>query len=188
MKASIRFSNTLLAIFLFLVLFSIVTYSNVILKIVMILIGLVIATIICFLFSWLIYIIRKYIQRKMLIRQIKKEWFPKGKYVFFLYSSRKKWEKYFKNELIPKIQDKSTIWNWSTRHQDGWYRDRFAPKILSLYRPDQHFCPLAVVFSPSGAIRIFAFYLPYVKMIKSGSPDYKKFEEEFLAFVNSLVK
>jgi hypothetical protein len=186
MKTNIRFSNILLAIFLFLVLFSIVTHSNVIFKIAIILIGLVIATIICFLSLGLVYLITRYIQRKMLIRQIKQEWFPKGKYVFFLYSSSKKWENYFKNELIPKIQDKSIIWNWSTRYQDGWDSDRFASRILSLYRPETHSYPIAVVFLSSGAVKVFKFYIPYVKMIKSGKPDYKKLEEEFLVFVNSL--
>jgi len=186
MKDNIRFSNILLTIFLFSVLFSIVTHSKITLKIGLVLFSLVVATIICFLFLMLIYSIKRYIQRKILLRQIKHEWFPKGKYVFFLYSSSKKWENYFKNEMIPKIADKSFIWNWSTRHQDGWYRDRFAPKILSLYRPDQHFCPLAVVFLPSGKIKIFEFYLPYVRMIKSSNLAYKSFEDEFLAFVNQL--
>jgi hypothetical protein len=129
---------------------------------------------------YLAYRIRKIILRKKLFKQIKNEWFSKGKHIFFLYSDSKKWKEYFEQELIPKIRDKTAVWNWSTRHKDGWCDDIIEAKILKLYRPLGYFCPLAIVFMPNGGVRTFQFYTPYVDMLKSGKKEYKKMEEEFL--------
>jgi len=137
---------------------------------------------------YLIYRIRKAIMRKRLLKQIKQEWFPKGKHVFFLYSDSKKWKKYFEKELAPKIQDKAVIWNWSTRQKDGWNEDIIEAKILSLFRPIGYFHPMAIVFLPSGEIKTFQFYTPYINMLKSGKGDYEKIEKEFLALVQSIEK
>ncbi|MBU2542412.1 hypothetical protein KJ785_02530 [Patescibacteria group bacterium] len=126
--------------------------------------------------------------RKRLLKQIKQEWFPKGKHVFFLYSDSKKWKKYFEKELAPKIQDKAVIWNWSTRQKDGWNEDIIEAKILSLFRPIGYFHPMAIVFLPSGEIKTFQFYTPYINMLKSGKGDYEKIEKEFLALVQSIEK
>ena len=135
---------------------------------------------------YLIYRIRKAVLRKKLLEQIKQEWFPKGKHIFFLYSDSQKWKEYFEKELAPKIQDKAFIWNWSTRQKDGWNENMIEAKILSLFRPIGYFYPMAIVFLPSGEVKTFQFYTPYVSMIKSGKEDYKKMESEFLALADSL--
>ena len=137
---------------------------------------------------YLIYRIRKAILRKRLLEQIKQEWFSKGRHIFFLYSDSKKWKEYFEQKLVPKIQDKAVIWNWSTRQKDGWNENLIEAKIMSLFRPMGFFYPMAVVFLPSGDVKIFQFYLPYVNKIKSGKDDYNKMEKEFLALVQSIEK
>lgn len=135
---------------------------------------------------YLIYRINKGILRKQLIEQIKAEWFPKGKHVFFLYSNSKKWKEYFEKKLIPKIQDKTVIRNWSTRQKDGWNENLIEAKILSLFRPYGEFYPMAIVFLPSGEVRIFKFYTPYISQLKSGKNNYNKMEKEFLKLVHSI--
>lgn len=137
---------------------------------------------------YLVYRIRKAILRKRLLEQIKREWFPKGKHIFFLYSDSKKWKNYFEKGLVPKIKDKAAVWNWSTRQKDGWNGDIMEAKILSLFRPVGCFHPMAIVFMPSGKIKTFQFYTPYVNMLKSGKDDYKKLEKEFLTLVRSIEK
>ena len=136
---------------------------------------------------YLAYRIRKVINQKKLLKQIKEEWFPKGKYIFFLYSDSKKWKDYFEKELVPKIQDKASIWNWSTRQKDGWNDDIIEAKILKLYRPFGYFYPMAIVFLPSGEVKTFQFYTSYVNMLKSGKDEYPKLEKEFLALADSLM-
>ena len=138
--------------------------------------------------AYLVYRIRKIILQKNLLTQIKKEWFPKGKYILFLYSDSKKWKDYFEKDLTPKIQDKAYIWNWSTRQKDGWNEDIIEAKILKLYRPLGYFYPMAIVFLPSGDIKTFQFYTPYVNMLKSGKDEYNKLEKEFLMLADTLEK
>ena len=137
---------------------------------------------------YLIYRIRKAILRKRLLEQIKQEWFSKGRHIFFLYSDSKKWKEYFEQKLVPKIQDKAVIWNWSTRQKDGWNENLIEAQIMSLFRPMGFFYPMAIVFLPSGDVKTFQFYTPYVNKIKSGKDDYNKMEKEFLALVQSIEK
>jgi hypothetical protein len=124
--------------------------------------------------------------QKKLLKQIKDEWFPRGKYIFFLYSDSKKWKEYFEKELLPKIKDKSQIWNWSTRQKDGWGDNIIEAKILKIYKPLGYFYPMAIVFLPSGEVKIFQFYSPYINMLKSNKDEYAKLEKEFLELANSL--
>lgn len=133
-------------------------------------------------FVYLGYIIYRAILRKRILEQIKREWLPKGKYAFFLYSSSKKWKDYFEQELIPKIQSKAIVWNWSTRYQYGWNSDLLEAKVLKLFRPFNRSYPVAIVFLPSNKVRIFEFYTPYIKMLKSQNQnqDYKNLEKDFL--------
>lgn len=136
-------------------------------------------------FIYFIYRIRKTYLRKKLFEEIKKKWFPQGKYIFFLYSDSKKWKEYFETEFIPKIETKAVIRNWSTRLQDGWTND-IEGKILKLHKPLGYFYPMAIVFLPNGEIKTFEFYTPYVNMVKSGKDEYKKLETEFFDLVNTL--
>lgn len=131
------------------------------------------------------YRIRRTILKKRILKQIKREWFSQGKYVFFLYSNSRKWKEYFEKELIPKIQDKAVIWNWSTRYEHGWNDELLDAKALRFFRPTGHFYPMAIIFLRSGDVKVFQFYTPYVSMLKSGKDDYQKFEKEFLDFVHS---
>ena len=135
---------------------------------------------------YLVYRIKKVVLRKRLLEQIEQEWFPKGKYIFFLYSNSKKWKEYFEQELIIKIQDKAVIWNGSTRERDGWSKDGIESKILSLYRPRGYFFPMAIVFLPARQVKTFQFYSSYVGRLKSGKDEYQKLEKEFLELADSL--
>lgn len=135
---------------------------------------------------YLAYRICRMINQKKLLKQIREEWFPKGKYIFFLYSDSKKWKDYFENELVPKIQGKASVWNWSTRQKDGWNDDIIEAKILKPYKLLGYFYPMAIVFLPSGEVKTFQFYTPYVNMLKSGKDEYNKMEKEFLALADSF--
>lgn len=137
-------------------------------------------------FVYFFYLIRRNIITKKLFEEVKREWFPKGKHVFFLYSNSEKWKDYFENELIPKILKKSVVWNWSTRQKDGWNDDILDARILRYFRPVGHFYPMAIVFLPSGEVKIFQFYSSYVQMLKSQKDDYKKLEKEFLGAVATI--
>lgn len=139
-------------------------------------------------FIYLGYAIRKAILKKKIRQRIKNGWFPMGKYALFLYSGSKKWQRYFEQDLIPKIQSKAIIWNWSTRYAYGWKDDLLEARILKFFRPSGRFHPMAIVFLPSGTIKTFQFYVPYVKMLKSQNQnqDYKNSEKDFLNLLDSL--
>jgi len=132
---------------------------------------------------YLAYRIRRFLQRRALIGRIKDEWFPQGKCVFFLYSDSAKWKDYFEKNLIPSIQDKAIIWNWSTRHDEGWHESLLEAQLLSLFRPEGYFYPIAIVILPDGEVKTFQFYAAYVDQLKAGNNHYDKLEKEFLQLV-----
>jgi len=134
------------------------------------------------------FFIYKPIMKRKILQRIKNEWFPKGKYGFFFYSSSRKWRKYFEQNLISKIQSKAIICNRSTRYEHGWKNNSLEAKVLRFFLPSGYSCPVAIVFLPSGAIKIFQFYAPYIKMLKSQNQnqDYKNLEKDFLDLLDSL--
>lgn len=138
-------------------------------------------------FLYLGYRLRKTVLKKKVLEQVRRDWWPRGKYVLFLYADSKKWKDYFEEQLLPKIRDRAIICNWSTRHKNGWDQSTLEAKILRLWGPLGYFYPLAIVFLPSGEVKTFQFYAPYIKMLKSGGEEYKNLEKEFLDLVSSIT-
>lgn len=137
-------------------------------------------------FLYFVYKIQKIIIIKKLLRRVKKEWFPQGKYIFFLYSNSEKWKVYFEKQIIPKLHNKAVVWNWSARQKDGWNENLLEAKILRQFRPIGYFYPMAIVFLLSGEVKVFSFYYQYIKMLKSQADEYNRLEKKFFDTVEAI--
>lgn len=140
-----------------------------------------------FLILLLPFLLYRYLSRKKqrhdVIQQIKREWFSRGKFVFFLYSDSKIWKEYFEKELIPRVKDEAIVWNWSTRLANGWNKELPEAKLLDLFGGG-YLYPTAYLVTPEGEVEIFNFHDAYIRFIKSGKPEYKELESRFLERVN----
>ena len=139
-----------------------------------------------FLIGGIIYVfyrVNKFFLRRKILNQVQSSWFPKGKNVLFVYSNRKIWKDYFETNLIPKIQNKSIIINWSNRHQNGWDKNSLEAKALNAFRPSYNFYPLVIVFDTQKAVKVFPLYDSFLKKIKSNSKEYQDIESQILKLI-----
>ncbi len=126
-----------------------------------------------------VYKVRRWKKRKYLLESIQKDWISNGKNVLVVYSESKIWKEYFEKKLIPQIENTAVILNWSLRHKSRDNEKTLALEVLKFFRK-QWYYPVAFIFGNNADIQIFDFHESYIKMIKSGTGEYKKMEEDFL--------
>lgn len=125
--------------------------------------------------------LRYRLKRRRVLRQIKTTWLTQGKDVLFIYSDRNIWKEYFEQTVLPHIQARAICRNWSKRSTQGWNEDLLEARFLKLFVRERHFCPCAVIFSPTAEPRFFFFHDAYLKWIKSQQPMYHEQERAFFA-------
>jgi hypothetical protein len=94
-------------------------------------------------------------------------WCPRGRYVLFVSSDSPIWRDYVEREILPKLQGRAVILNWSQRKR--WNRS-LAVAAFRHFGGDRAFNPLAVVFRPFRFARTFRFFEPFQEF-KRGRPE-----------------
>ena len=102
--------------------------------------------------------------------------------VLFVYSNSPTWKEYIERELLPSIQTRAVILNWSDRRN---WKNSLAAWAFRYFGSDRNFNPMAVVFHPLRVPRIYRFYEAF-KEFKHGDP--RKIEELKKEFLCDLEK
>ena len=55
----------------------------------------------------------RFITRPRLLRRVRKEWLPNGKFVLCIYSDNPAWKEYASKNIFPLIKDCAVLLNWS---------------------------------------------------------------------------
>jgi hypothetical protein len=87
---------------------------------------------------------------------IRAVWGVQGKYILFIHSNSPIWSKYIEEEILPVIQDKAIILNWSERKK--WKNYSLAVIVFRYFKDTKNFNPLAIVFKPFHLNQVFRFY------------------------------
>ncbi len=90
----------------------------------------------------------------------------KGRYVLLVYSDSPTWKDYIEREIIPPIQDRVVILNWSNRRN---WKSSVAVLAFRHFMSGWHFNPAALVFRPLHSVKIFRFFEAF-KDFKHGNP------------------
>jgi hypothetical protein len=87
-------------------------------------------------------------------------WRPRGKNILFVYSHSPLWQDYLESRILPHLEERAIILNWSDRKK--WER-RFSLPVLALsyFGGQREFNPLAVVFRPFRRAKTFRFWQPF---------------------------
>ena len=143
----------------------------------------------------IVLLLSYFLRGKWLGFQVRQKWFPKRKFLLFVYSDSPSWKEYIEQNIIPKISSKATIINWSERSQWEWkgtlelkvfrhwtgvsqYFDRGRKKWNG-----KEFCPAAVVFNPWWKPKVIRFWQAF-KDFKHGKDfGLKKCEKDFFDLV-----
>jgi hypothetical protein len=92
-------------------------------------------------------------------------------FVVFVYSDSPTWKEHIEREILPSIQHRAVILNWSERREWKNSLAVFAFRYFSGYRD---FNPIALVFRPFRFVKTYRFFEAF-KDFKHG--DRKKVEE-----------
>jgi hypothetical protein len=107
-------------------------------------------------------------------------WCLRGRGVLFVYSDSPVWRDYIEQHILPRLDERAVVLNWSQRKR--W---RFSLARLAFYHfgGSQEFNPLAVVFRPLRPTRIFRFWQSF-RDLKHGRPEaLHEVETEFLRLI-----
>lgn len=83
-------------------------------------------------------------------------WLPRGKDVLLVYSDSPIWREYITTEVLPLVQQRAIVLNWSERKT--WRK--WSPGVRAFYHfgGTREFNPLVVVFRPARRARVFRFW------------------------------
>ena len=80
-----------------------------------------------------------------------------GRFVLFIYSDSPNWKDYIEANVIPRVRSHVVILNWSKRRE--WGRTNpFEARVFSHWAGEEEFNPMALVFSPSGKVKVVRFW------------------------------
>ena len=118
-------------------------------------------------------------------RRFEAEWGREGKELVLVYSNSPHWRDRFENEILPRIQEKAVVLNWSERSTPEWKRRPLEVRIFRLWGGHREFNPMAIVFSPGKKVRTIRFWQAY-RDFRHGKPMPLRQKEEELFDVARL--
>jgi len=83
-------------------------------------------------------------------------WLPRGKDILFVYSDSPIWHEYMATQVLPLVQERSVVLNWSERKK--WSRWSLGVAVFHRFGGAGDFNPLVVLFQPLRVARIFRFW------------------------------
>jgi hypothetical protein len=86
-------------------------------------------------------------------------WLPRGKDILLVYSDSPIWREYVLSEILPLVQGRAVVLNWSERSK--WSQWSFRVHLFRAFGGYREFNPLVVLFRPFRRARSFRFWLPF---------------------------
>lgn len=110
-------------------------------------------------------------------------WCPRGKDVLFVYSDSPVWHDYIEEQILPRIEARAVILNWSDRRH---WLDKYslAPLLFRHFGGYREYNPLAIYFRPFRPHRRFRFWQAF-RDYKHGKADsLQRVEKAFFAAID----
>jgi hypothetical protein len=83
-------------------------------------------------------------------------WLPRGKDILFVYSDSPIWREYMAIQVLPLVQERSVVLNWSERAK--WSRWSLGVVVFHHFGGAGDFNPLVVLFRPLRLAKVFRFW------------------------------
>lgn len=107
-------------------------------------------------------------------------WNKNGRDILIVYSDSPIWSGYFENEILPILEHRSIILNWSERKL---WKKSLATFAFYRFGGSRNFNPLIVVFKQLRPAKVFRFFKPF-QDFKHGNPE--KVEQMKLRLIEEL--
>lgn len=83
-------------------------------------------------------------------------WLPRGKDTLIVYSRSPHWMEYFESGVIPRLERRAVVLNWSDRAQ--WPSFALSTMVFQAFKGGASFNPMVLVFRPLRWPERFRFY------------------------------
>jgi len=105
-----------------------------------------------------------------------------GKNILFVYSDSTNWKLYIETNILPRIQDKAIILNWSERSQ--WDNSSWEVRTFLHWGGYRDFNPVAIVYCNFFKIRVISFHKAFLDYKHEKIETLQKVESKFFQLIN----
>jgi hypothetical protein len=108
-------------------------------------------------------------------------WLRNGKNVLFIYSDSPIWHEYMTTQILPLVENRAVVLNWSERK--SWKKWSLAVRVFHLFSSGNDFNPAVMLFRPFRSAESFQFFSAF-KEWKHGNT--KKVERQRSELMRAL--
>jgi hypothetical protein len=106
-------------------------------------------------------------------------WLPRGKDILFVYSDSPIWHEYMETQILPLVQERAIVLNWSERKK--WSRLSLGVTVFRHFGGDGDFSPLVVLFQPLRSARLFRFWSAFKDWKRGYKEPVERLRQELFA-------
>jgi hypothetical protein len=106
-------------------------------------------------------------------------WLPRGKDILFVYSNSPIWNEYMATEVLPLVQERAVVLNWSERKT--WRRWSLEVAVFRHFGGAREFNPLVVLFRPVRLARVFRFWSVFQDWKRGYKEPAERLRQELLS-------
>jgi hypothetical protein len=106
-------------------------------------------------------------------------WLPRGKDILFVYSDSPIWHEYMATQVLPLVQERSVVLNWSERKK--WSRWSLGVAVFHNFGGAGDFNPLVVLFQPLRQARVFRFWSAFKDWKRGYKEPVERLRQELFA-------
>lgn len=103
-------------------------------------------------------------------------WLPKGKDVLLVHSDSPIWHDYMRTQVIPLVQNRAVILNWSERQK--WSKWSFSVHVFRSFGGTNEFNPMVALFRPFRRARLFRFWSAFKDWKRGDTEPVTRLREE----------
>jgi hypothetical protein len=106
-------------------------------------------------------------------------WLPKGKDILFVYSDSPIWHEYMTTEILPLVERRAVVLNWSERSR--WPLWSLGVSVFRRFGGGRDFNPLVVLFRPLRRARTFRFWQAFKHWKRGHREPVERLRQELLS-------
>ena len=127
----------------------------------------------------LLAVVSHFLYRALLYLLVWALWLPRGKDVLFVYSDSPIWHEYMTTQVLPLVQERAVVLNWSERKK--WPRWSLGVAVFHHFGGSSDFNPLVVLFHPLRLARMFRFWSAFKDWKRGYKEPVERLTQELLA-------